>query len=615
MADDERQPASANGEDDLEELLEYVRDARGFDFTGYKRASLTRRIHKRMQTVGIESMRDYRALLEAQPEEFVELFNTVLINVTEFFRDPDAWQYLREAVVPRIIDTADDDSAIRVWSAGCASGQETYSLAVVLCDALGEEAFRHRVKIYGTDADEDALAEARHARYPLKQLTAAFTLEQLDRYFEPNDSGMAFRKDLRRSVIFGRHDLVRDPPISRVDLLVCRNTLMYLTADVQRSVLANFLFLGKSEALASRTNLFTVDDLKRHVFVKRADSRAGRPPLPAPIRTAPRPPDPPPLLIESAFETSPLARVIVLRDGRLLHANRHARGLFGIGIAQIGRPFRDLELSYRPAELRSRIDDSLEERRSITVSEVEIQLPGGITDHLDIHIVPLEGDSDVAGVCVSFVQVGRYKQLRDELERSRRELETAYEELQSTVEELETTNEELQSTNEELETTNEELHSTNEELETMNEELQSTNEELETINNELRDRTAELDSVTAFQQSILGSLSSGVVVLDRDMAVRIWNDQAADLWGLRADEVDGHHFLNLDIGLPVDRLRAPIRACLSGQSSGEQLTLAAVNRRGRQITCLVTISPLKADTHERDGVILVMDEDSAPTAK
>src|SRR5262249_19973640 len=222
---------------------------------------------------------------------------------------------------------------------------------------------------------------------------------------------------------------------------------------------------------------------------------------------------------------------------------------------------------------------------------------------LDITVSPLEGQG---GVMITFLDVSRYQHLREELEQSRRELETAYEELQSTVEELETTNEELQSTNEEVETTNEELHSTNEELETMNEELQSTNEELETINNELRERSAEVIELNQFQESILGSLQSAVVVLGVEMEVRAWNRQAEELWGLRSDEVLGNHFLNLDIGFPVERLRTPIRSILSGREERGHLTEQAVNRRGRPVDCLVNASRLIGNGETR-GVILMMD--------
>src|SRR5262249_30958797 len=268
-----------------------------------------------------------------------------------------------------------------------------------------------------------------------------------------------------------------------------------------------------------------------------------------------------------------------------------------------GRHFRDAEFSFRPADLRTPVERVMRERRPVNLYDVVWQTTAEETTTLDITVAPLDGQ---AGVMLTFLDVSRYQHLREELERSQRELKTAYEELQSTVEELETTNEELQSTNEEVETTNEELHSTNEELETMNEELQSTNEELETINNELRERSAEVIELNQFQESILGSLQSAVVVLGVEMEVRAWNRQAEELWGLRSDEVLGQHFLNLDIGFPVARLRAPIRSILAGGEERGKLAEQAVNRRGRPVDCIVNASSLIGNGETR-GVILMMD--------
>src|SRR5262245_7092302 len=279
----------SDDEQSLEPLLDYVRDARAFDFTGYKRASLMRRIRKRMQEVGSDSFGSYQLVLESDANEFASLFDTILINVTSFFRDRDPWTYLADSVIPRLLSNHPDDAPIRLWSTGCASGEETYSLAILFCDAVGEDAFRNRVKIYGTDADNDALKTARHARYPASAIEGAITADRIVRYFERIDDHYVFRSDLRRSVIFGRHDLVMDPPISRVDLLSCRNTLMYFTSDTQRRILGQFhfalspggfLLLGKSEALVTRTNLFRVDDLRRHVFQKDGTSRPALTPVP-----------------------------------------------------------------------------------------------------------------------------------------------------------------------------------------------------------------------------------------------------------------------------------------------------------------------------------------------
>jgi two-component system CheB/CheR fusion protein len=209
---------------------------------------------------------------------------------------------------------------------------------------------------------------------------------------------------------------------------------------------------------------------------------------------------------------------------------------------------------------------------------------------------------------MTFIDVSLSRRLQDELEHSNRDLETAYEELQSTNEELETTNEELQSTIEELETTNEELQSTNEELETMNAELHSTNEELQTINDELRMRTGELDEVNDFLESMLLSQRGGLVVIDPDLRISVWNDKSAELWGIRADEAPGQHFLNLDIGLPVEDLRHPIRAVLAGDADGESVVVPATNRRGKEFRCQVVLNPLVNREQQIRGVILMMEE-------
>ncbi|PSN10710.1 chemotaxis protein CheR, partial [filamentous cyanobacterium CCP5] len=233
---------------------------------------------------------------------------------------------------------------------------------------------------------------------------------------------------------------------------------------------------------------------------------------------------------------------------------------------------------------------------------------------LNVEVVPLtDGGNNVLGVSINFVDVTHYKQLRDELETSKQDLEVAYEELQSTNEELETTNEELQSSNEELETTNEELQSTNEELETMNEELQSTNEELQTVNDELHRSTEELNHSNAFLESILTSLKGGVTVVNRDMVIQVWNEQADDLWGIRTEEAIGQYLLNLDIGLPVEQLRQPIRDCLTGANDNvSEFRLKAVNRRGRNIICRITCTPLVGSSDQVHGVIVVMEEANGP---
>jgi two-component system CheB/CheR fusion protein len=310
-------------------------------------------------------------------------------------------------------------------------------------------------------------------------------------------------------------------------------------------------------------------------------------------------------MAEVAFEHATSAQIVLDLEARITSVNHSARAMFGLKYSDVGRPLQDLEISYRPVELRSLIDEVRDRRHIVSRKDVSWQ-PDGEARMLDLQLSPLTSQTgEFVGVVVSFGDVTPQRAMQVELEQARRELETAYEELQSTVEELETTNEELQSTNEELETTNEELQSTNEELETMNEELQSTNEELETMNDELRERTDETLRANSFLGSILAGIQQSVVVIDRELRVSAWSRAAAELWGLRAEEVQGEHFLNLDIGIPVDELRDSLRAVLAGEEA-PGLELHGHNRRGQPIRCLISFAQLQSHNGEADGVIVAM---------
>ena len=605
----------------LEDLLVFIRDARGFDFTGYKRSSLARRIRKRMHEVGAADYVDYRDLLESSAEEFGYLFNTILINVTGFFRDAETWTYLQREVMPELLAENEGPREIRVWSAGCATGEEAYSLAIAFAEALGIDETAKRVKIYGTDVDDDALRDARMGVYTSKHLDS-MPPELRDKYFEQTGSQFAFRPDLRRRVIFGRHDITRDAPISRLDLLVCRNTLMYFNVETQAQVIDRFhfalreggyLFLGKAEMLLGDGERFEVVSMRQRMFRRRPGASVpryqsvpirldvvGKPEM----REASRKRQ----LRDLALEAAPFAVIGVDAEGTVVLINTQMRNMFGMTARDIGRPFHDLEISYRPVELRSLIERAYTEHRVVRVTSVERQLGPDDVQYLDIQIQPLwASDGLRSGVLLMFIDTSVTTRLQIEVKRNREDLDTAHEELQSTNEELETTNEELQSSIEELETTNEELQSTNEELETTNEELQSGNEELETMNEEMRVRTHELDEARTFLEGVLSSVAAGVVVLDSDLLVRSWNKGAEELWGLRADEVRQQPFFNLVFGLPTGEVRDLVHQCLTSGRRAGTIQVAAVNRIGRSITCTVTCSPLK-NTGDGEGAVLLMEE-------
>ncbi len=589
----------------LDALLEFVKETRGFDFTGYKRSTIQRRVAKRMAAVGAERYDDYVDFLELHSEEFPELFNTLLINTTGFFRDPQTWDYVDAEIVPQLLAARAPDSPIRVWCAGCASGEEPYTVAMVLARVMGDAGFRERVKIYATDVDEDALDQARHGAYLPRQIEDV-PPDALERFFERTDQRYVFRMDLRRCVIFGRNDLVQDAPISRIDLLVCRNALMYFTAETQAQILRRFhfgldddgyLLLGKSEMLITHTDLFTPLELKRRVFKK-----VIKPTLRDRVRGlatdgargfAPSEAD---NLREAAFDIVGAAQVVLDHDRAMIMANDAARRMFGLGLNDFGRPIQDLELSYRPIELRSHLDSLERDLRASEIKAVEWRA-GGSDRILDIRLTPLSSGGVTMGTSIAYFDVTEAHKLQDQLTGSKRELEQAYEELQSTVEELETTNEELQSTNEELET--------------MNEELQSSNEELETMNDELRHRTQELNDVNSILETILTTVGVAVAVLDRNQRVQIWNSKARELWGLTADEVEDEHLMSLDIGLPVESVRQQMRDTLVGRSQREEVVLEATNRRGKAFMCRVTFLPLGSTGDGNGSGVIMMMEDVA----
>jgi two-component system CheB/CheR fusion protein len=608
-------------DDSFEALLRYMRDSRGFDFTGYKRTTLMRRVHHRMTQVGHENFDEYLDVLQASSEEFSALFNTILINVTAFFRDPDAWEYIGTDVIPRLLAERAPDNPIRIWSAGCAAGQEAYTLAMLLAETLGAESFRRRVKIYATDIDEEALAEARAASYDAKAVESVPT-DLLEKYFEQVNGRYIFHKDLRRAVIFGRNDLVKDAPISRVDLLVCRNTLMYMNPETQRSVLGRLhfalgaqgtLFLGHAEMLLSHGDRFMPLNLKHRVFRKVQAPHGGMESYDLAAAMYERHGDLPSLntVRELAFGANPVAQIVVTGDDTVSMINQQAETMFGLSARDIGRLLRDLEVSYRPVELRGYLEQAKVERRAMRIQDVKWQRAEVETVWFEIHINPLvDTQNGLLGISIAFFDVTATRALLDKVVDTNRQLEAAYEELQSTNEELETTNEELQSTVEELETTNEELQSTNEELETMNEELQSTNDELHTINDTLNERSGELDDARTFLHSLVNSVHFGMTVVDREMRVVIWNRGCEELWGLRAEEITGEMLTALDIGLPMDQVRPLIGNAFVDPENPGELFVDAVNRRGRPTRLRVTCTSFQSPDGGVNGALLLMDPQS-----
>ena len=623
-AEENIMPDKTPPDPEFEALLRYIQESRGLDFRGYKRTSLRRRIMLRMESLGAEDFAAYRARLEAQPGEFEDLLNTILINVTSFFRDPDAWDVLRDQVIPAIVGEGESDRPIRIWSVGCASGEEPYSIAMLLAEAMGMAQFSRRVKIYATDLDEEALKIARAATYAPREVETV-PPALLARYFERTNNHYVFERELRKCVIFGRHNVVRDAPISRIDLLTCRNLLIYLEAETQNVVLPRlhyaltregFLFLGKAETQLARSALFRPVEMKHRIFAKvpqewqrsTGSFTAARPARIEPPATDAH------LLAAIVHETGN-ALLVVDDNGTVVLANQPARQLLGVTATDLGRPFQDLPISYRPIELRAPIEEVFGQRSGVRLEDQEFRLNQAEVMRLTIDLRPLfRTDGSVHAVLVTFIDQTRLHLLHRELEAAQENLEHTIEELQSANEELETTNEELQSTNEELETTNEELQSTNEELETLNEEARSSNEEMESVNEELRIQAEQAGVHRLYLESALRALNGGIVVLDSQHVIRSWNRWSENVWGLRAEEVIGTTFEQLDIGLPIHKLGEALASVQNGRENHVDRTLDGIDRRGRPILCRIRMSPL-LDEGVQHGLVLVFQDVSNERAQ
>lgn len=603
----------------FETLLHHIQESRGLDFRGYKRTSLKRRIALRMEAVGAEEFATYQARLEADPGEFESLLNTVLINVTSFFRDTEAWEVLKTQVVPRLIARAEPDRPIRIWSVGCASGEEPFSIAMLFAEQLGMTEFCQRVKIYATDLDEEALKTARMATYAPRDVEGV-PEDYLEKYFERTNNHYVFDRNLRKCVIFGRHNVVFDAPISRIDLLVCRNLLIYLEGETQSIVLPRlhyalsdegYLFLGKAETQLARSPLFRPLEMKHRIFSKVAQE--WRRPMSAglagsrPVRQDAALPSG--MLLDAVLNEAGSAFLVVDEAGVVALANRPARHLLGVGEADIGRPFQDLPISYRPMELRGPIEEVLRQRRGVKLEDQEYRLTQSEVIRLTIDLRPLQRpDGSAYAVLLTFVDNTRMHALERELETAQESLENSIEELQSANEELETTNEELQSTNEELETTNEELQSTNEELETLNEEARSSNEEMESVNEELRIQAEQATGYRIHLESVLRSMNGGIIVIDRKHHVQSWNRWSENMWGLRSEEVVGTSFEALDIGVPLQHLLDAMSRVQSGTEEQVDRELEGVDRRGRRILCRVRVCALLDEEERNHGLVLLFQD-------
>jgi two-component system CheB/CheR fusion protein len=531
----------------LNDLLQELAEQRNFDFRGYKKTTLERRFRRRMFQLSLGDYAGYGEYIRKHPDEINELLNTLLINVTEFFRDPPAWEILRHEILPPVLKRVKPGHSFRAWSAGCASGEEPYSVAMLLAEHFGSRIQDYDVKIYATDIDADALNTARRGEYSL-DAARRVSPEWREKYFHGKGL-LRVNREVRRLVIFGRSNLAQDAPISHVNLLVCRNVLIYFAPDLQKQILGRLhyalepggiLFLGKSESQLTNSRLFDRMNARWRIFqrITSTPSLEERPDqhteVAEPVNNHVNRAN---LELEAArqqyrylLEALRIGALLLNVDDTITQHNSAALTLCGLAPANlVGRRLSDTDLFVRIGDLGTQLQAT---RLNNESSRFPSRVKSGSEERLlEVTMRPILGETGQRTGTLIYLDD---QTVQEKLQTTVEELESTSEELQSANEELETTNEELQSTNEELETTNEELQSTNEELETTNEELQSLNEELETMNQELEERTKELDQVNSVYAQTLEKIRLPVMLVNQEQRIEFWNAMALRLFGFKS---------------------------------------------------------------------------------
>jgi len=578
--------STAKGPDGLNRILLLLRTATGHDFSLYKKSTLRRRIERRMVQHDVDDMDIYGRYLKENPAEAQMLFKEMLINVSSFFRDPEAFAALKQDILPQLLAAKPEGYVFRVWVAGCASGEEAYSIAILLREFLDETNQDFKIQLYATDLDEDAVALARAGCYP-PNIAADLTAERLHRWFIKDDTGYRVKKEIREMVVFAVQNVIKDPPFTKLDLLSCRNLMIYLEPELQDRLLPAFhyalrpdgiLFLSPSESIGGHPELFAAVN-RKWKFYRAVHSDASIRALvdSVPSWTTPTRGKAPEQTTKAAKEINfaELARRALLQSyapasvvadakGNILYVQgdtgkylRPAPGQATLNVVDMAREGLQLDL-------RSAVHAAANNGAATLGREVSVKTNGDFQT-ISLSVRPLVGpDASQGLLLVSFQDVARPQPARlvrgkrgavaaagRRVEELERDLAYTRENLQATIEEQQSSNEELQSTNEELQSTNEELQSTNEEMETSKEELQSVNEELVTVNAELQTKIEQLAGMQNDMKNLLDNFSVGTIFIDEHLVIRRFTREAVQIYPL----------VESDIGRPL----ADIKSNLEGE--------------------------------------------------
>jgi two-component system CheB/CheR fusion protein len=630
--------APADGED-FKLICTLLRNHSGVDFSHYKPATLRRRISRRMVLQKLETLREYAVFLRSSPLEVEALFQDILICVTSFFRDAKMFEVLKKKIFPKILKNRLPDTPIRLWSAGCSTGEEAYSMVIALVEFLEKEGVRCPIQLFGTDINETVLKRARTGIYP-ERIKDDVSPERLQRFFTKAADGYRIIKSIRDSCMFARQNLFEDPPFSHVDLITCRNVLIYFDAALQKKVMpvfhyalnpTGFLVLGTAESVGGFAELFGIADAKYRLYEKKVSTtrqvrapaqfavsferKAGELPAVPRSRVEPMLGDirkqadaivlsqfaPTGVVINSSME-------ILQFRGRTGPYLENASGEASLNLLRMAR-------QGLAAELRPLIAKAAKQKRSTGKDGIQIRHEGRMLS-VNLKVIPLlmsnftesfylvifeEKDSNVLPVSLKSPPL-RSIAVQRELEQVREELASTKLSLQHIIEEQDASNEELRAANEEILSSNEELQSTNEEMETATEELQSSNEELVTLNDELQSRNTELQQLSDDLVNLFGSVDIPIIMLSDDLRIRRFNPRAVKVLNLIEGDI-GRPISDFKLKLILPNLQELITAVLESLTVKEQ---EVQDMEGRWYA--LRIRPYKTADNRINGVVITLQD-------
>jgi two-component system CheB/CheR fusion protein len=657
-------PLPASDGSALSTIFQTLRRTTGVDFAHYRQTTVLRRIQRRMVVHKIEELDEYVSYLHSNAGEIKSLYQDMLINVTSFFRNPPVFDLLSSTVFPSIMKTRHPETVIRVWTPGCASGEETYSVAICLREFLGDKAAQIPIQFFGTDVSEACVTKARAGVYP-ENIQGDVSPERLKRFFTRVADGYRINKNIRDMCIFAQHNVLNDPPFSQMDLICCRNLLIYLEPILQNKVISlfhyatrmdGFLMLGTSEGIGSASNLFSTVDRTYKIYSKRGTSgrqrvtfslnRAGDRPEYGAVRTPLRPPDSSSNYLEAQKEfdrrlvtTFAPATVFVNEELEIVHTrgnvSRYLKlspGRASLNILKMAR--EALLIEMRNALGRAKKEGVTVRKKGIALKNVNGEgnddasgdengtgddgqrqarlvgfdvMPLRLGQTKEQYFMIVFHEEGVLGVAERKTKDSRSERKAIEVSNARvtkleQELAATKEYLQSVIESQEAMNEELQSANEEILSSNEELQSTNEEMETAKEELQSANEELSTVNDELRNRNSDVSIANNDLTNLLSSIDLTVVMLGPDATIRRFTPLAQKTLGLIPTDV-GRPFLNINPGVTIPNLQQMVLQVI-GNAQLIEKEIPTQDGKGYQLRIL----PYRTAEGKHEGAVVTLTE-------